>query len=456
MHCSSCELLIEKKCLGLEGVRSVDASLSTGEVTISTEKRKNIYVEEVSRVCKDLGYTFSLTREKKPNSPLLYVIPGKQGVHLNWKKLMKKIEKPLLILLIILALRFMDKLEVGRFMSASGTETLTGLFILGAVASVSSCAALIGGLLLSLTKQWNEQYITETNLVKKARPHVGFHVGRILGYIVFGGVLGLLGSAISFDNPQVFAFLVLVISLVMFIIALQMLGVRVANRIRFRMPSFLSRYAVDQSGKDSAPALIGVATFFLPCGFTLIAQGVALASGNMVSGAATMGVFALGTLPALLAISFAGLQMNKKPHLTAKFNFVAGVFVLLFALYNINGQLNVLGWTSLNDVFARQEQGYAVAVESRNGRQEINLTAKGFSYIPQSSMKIKAGVPTSMVVDNQGIQGCGAFIMVSGLMKQYVALDRGKNTIDLGNPRRGTYKITCSMGMVKPVILQVT
>jgi len=34
MHCSACELLIEKNMLELDGVKSVDASTSKGEVTI--------------------------------------------------------------------------------------------------------------------------------------------------------------------------------------------------------------------------------------------------------------------------------------------------------------------------------------------------------------------------------------------------------------------------------------
>ena len=83
------------------------------------------------------------------------------------------------------------------------------------------------------------------------------------------------------------------------------------------------------------------------------------------------------------------------------------------------------------------------------------ITAKGFEYIPTSSMTITAGVPTKLIVDNQGIQGCGAFMAANGLIENFVSLDRGINEINLGNPQKGTYKLTCSMGMVRPVTINV-
>ncbi|MBT7754815.1 MAG: heavy-metal-associated domain-containing protein, partial [Candidatus Magasanikbacteria bacterium] len=37
MHCAACELLIEKKCLEIPGVISVDASLSNESIKIETK-----------------------------------------------------------------------------------------------------------------------------------------------------------------------------------------------------------------------------------------------------------------------------------------------------------------------------------------------------------------------------------------------------------------------------------
>jgi hypothetical protein len=170
-----------------------------------------------------------------------------------------------------------------------------------------------------------------------------------------------------------------------------------------------------------------------------------------------MALFAIGTLPVLLGISVFGLTMNSKPHRTARFNKYAGIVVLLFAVYNINGQLNVLGFPSLSDIQISQSNTSDVRAVSRNaaGEQEVSIVAKGFEYIPTSEMTIEAGVPTKLIVDDQGMQGCGVFLAIAGLINGYVTLQPGENVIDLGSPDPGTYKITCSMGMVRPVVLRV-
>ncbi len=457
MHCPSCELLIEKKVLEIEGVRSADASLSNNKLQIVSDKKTKINIEMLDKVCKDLGYTFYINkqRSKKKNQKIFVARGGKgEGIDINWKVLRKKLEIVWVSAIIIVGFILINTLELGRFMNASGSQSLLGLFILGAIASVSSCAALIGGLLLSLTKGWHEKQIGETSTYKKAKPHVHFHLGRIISYFIFGAVLGGLGNFVSLDNTARYAGLVLLVSIVMIILALQMLDVRFAQKLRFRLPKGIARYVTGKKGEHRGSFLIGAGTFFLPCGFTLIAQGAALASGSAMIGALMMLSFAMGTLPALIAISTFGLQMNKRPHLTVKFNFYAGVIVLLFALYNINGQLNVLGIPSASDIFNSKETNQEL-LEQVGDEQVVEFVAKGFEYIPKSSMTIKAGVPTTLQVDNQGVLGCGAYLSVFGLMDGFKALNSGSNTIDLGKPKKGSYKITCSMGMVPPVILVV-
>lgn len=453
MHCASCELLIEKKALSLSGVESVEASLQNNSVTLVS--RENVSPQQLNQLCQELGYTFSQQKKEAVKEPIFYVTDA--GVGIDWKQLWKKTEKLSIAVIILIALFLVERLQLGKFIDVGGTQTLVGVFILAIVASISSCAALIGGLLLSLTKQWHEQSIDETRSWVKAQPHLAFHAGRFFGFVFFGAVLGGLGRVISFDNTTIYAMIVLVVSLIMVILALQMLEVRFAKRIQFRMPKAITRLVANDTASSRAPALIGIGTFFLPCGFTLVAQGLALTSGNVFQGALIMGLFALGTLPMLALISTIGLRVNKQPRLTAKFNLYAGILVLLFALYNINGQFNVLGWWSISDAVTSP----TAVIESENsantiaGKQIISLTAKGFRYTPTSSMTIEAGVPTILVVDDQGIQGCGVFLTVSGLVKGFVPLEYGRNEIDLGTPKAGTYKITCSMGMVPPVVLKV-
>jgi hypothetical protein len=121
--------------------------------------------------------------------------------------------------------------------------------------------------------------------------------------------------------------------------------------------------------------------------------------------------------------------------------------------------MNLLGLPSLSDInFNFNISNTAnnnVDIKNEDGYQILTMIAEGFEYTPTSSTTIKAGVPTKLIVDNQGIQGCGSFMASYGLIESFVSLQPGENIIDLGEPVAGTYKVTCSMGMVPPVTINV-
>lgn len=456
MHCASCEVLIEKKLLKQDDIRSVDASLKSNKVELNYVGEGKPDIDKLNKEFKDLGYKFSNKKFKRNDKPMFRFADSGLEINANKFKYMLKILA--LTFSLIVAFFVFENMQLGQYVSVDASSSLPAFFVLGVVAGLSSCAALIGGLLLSMTKQWNELYIDADTKMEKAQPHIMFHVGRIASFVILGGVLGFIGQAISLNNATFFAILTILVSIIMFLLAMQMLGVEWAQKFKFNAPKSMTRYVSDESNFKGKymPFAIGASTFFLPCGFTLIAQTVALASGSFIQGSLIMLFFALGTLPTLLAISYSGLAFNTKPHLTAKFNLVAGLVIVFFVMYNINGQLNVLGFPSLSDFSLNRSAPVEETVElNTDGKQVLQVTAKGFEYIPVSSMTIKAGEPTTLIVDNQGIQGCGSFMAANGLINNFVALDRGINRIDLGKPSKGTYKLTCSMGMVPPVTITV-
>jgi sulfite exporter TauE/SafE/copper chaperone CopZ len=457
MHCPSCELLIEKKLLKNDNIEYADASLSNNKVQVEYTGEKPD-LKKLNKQVEDLGYQFVTHKVKKDEAPTISFKGGELRV--NQQKFSYYFKILLVVASLLVAFYFFEKLQVGQFVSVDASSSLGAFFLLGLVAGLSSCAALVGGLLLSMTKQWNEVYIDSDSNFQKAEPHLMFHVGRVLSFFLLGGILGAIGSAISLDNTVFYSVLVVFISIVMLILALQMLGVGWAQKFRFTAPKFITRTVSDESkfqGKYM-PFLTGALTFFLPCGFTLIAQGLALTSGSFIEGALIMFAFALGTLPILMGISFTGVQFNKKPHLTAKFNLVAGILIIFFVIYNINGQLNVLGMPSLSDInFSRGGNTEELETDNINedGIQQLDLIADDFSYIPQNSTTLQSGIDTIIVVDNQGIKGCGAYLASTGLIDGYVELKPGENTIEIGEPEPGVYKITCTMGMVPPVTVEV-
>ncbi|NUM25824.1 MAG: sulfite exporter TauE/SafE family protein [Candidatus Buchananbacteria bacterium] len=460
MHCASCEVLIEKKLLKQPGVVFANASLKDAQVIVKTNPDTRLNLADLNRDIEPLGYQLKTSPVAKEVTSLFYK-NNSGSLTLNKKRFHQLLKSVLLALSFLAVFFVIERFQFGRFVSVDATSTYSAFFLLGLVAGVSSCAALIGGLLLSLIKHWNEVYIDAEKTSQKATPHLLFHTGRMASFFVLGGVLGIIGDAITWNNTTTYALLTIAVSLLMIILAFQMLGASWATKLAPRLPKFITRVATNEQSFQGKfmPFVTGALTFFLPCGFTLIAQGVALATGSFMSGALIMTFFAFGTLPMLTAISLTGLTFTSRPHLTAKFSYVAGVIIIFFALYNINGQFNVLGLPSLSDITVLSSKNatndMAGTPYAGSEEQIISLVAKGFSYTPTSPTSLKAGIPTKLVVDNQGIQGCGTYMASRGLINGFVALEKGENIIDVGSPKPGTYKITCSMGMVPPVTITI-
>lgn len=435
MHCASCEILIEKKLLELENVKSVEASTKNGEVVIEYKFDKPS-ITELNGLFSKEGYVFSDNIK-------------------NSKSGFDAFEEILMAIgfgaLIILAFLILNRLGLSGLINVDSKSSLPMFFAFGLIAGISSCAALVGGIILSMSKQWNGLYSETDSTSKKIQPHLMFNVGRIISYAFFGMILGAIGSKLNLSlkfGPA----LVIIVSIIMFFLALQMLGVRGFNKFQFTMPKFITRYVADEKNFKGRhmPFLMGALTFFLPCGFTITAQGLALISGSAIQGGLIMLLFSLGTLPMLLFIGFSSVKLSQKPHLSNGFLKVAGILVLFFALFNINFQLNVLGLPSLSDI-NKNNQTYSSSTEfvpMVDGKQIIKMEASSYGYSPDH-FKVKAGIPVRWEITNIGTSGCTNAIIANGLFDGDIQLTLGQTSVKEFTPEKaGTYKFSCWMGMI--------
>ncbi len=449
MHCASCEILIEKKFLELKRIKSVEASASRGEVLIEYEGELP-GIEMLNKIFKKENYVFFDQPTERENS----------------------LEKnnPLKIFfisaLLIGGFLYLYKSGLSGLVNVSSKSSLPAFFVLGLVAGVSSCAALVGGLVLSMSKQWLEIYSDRKSTLEKLQPHIMFNTGRVVSYAVLGMILGVIGSKLQISLGFT-SFLIIVVSIVMFFLALQMLGVKSFRMFQFTLSKFATRYIADETNFKGRymPFVMGAFTFFLPCGFTITAQGMALLSGNPVQGGLIMALFALGTTPALLLIGFSAVKFSSRPHLSYQFSKIAGILILFFALFNINNQLNVLGFSSLND-FSRKS---AVIVKDTNtnanskisdeglapivdGKQILKMEASSRGYQP-NYFKIKAGVPVRWEIKDVGTSGCTNAVISKSLFEGPINLTPGKTSTKEFTPTKsGKYKFSCWMGMISGVI----
>ena len=146
-----------------------------------------------------------------------------------------------------------------------------------------------------------------------------------------GGILGFIGKAVGISF-LFSAILGLAASAVMIMIGLNLLGIFKKNKIT--LPSNIFSFFRKAEHAIWAPVLIGIGTFFLPCGFTQSMQIAALSSGTFTSGFLIMLSFALGTLPVLGLLSYGSVSFSSSKN-TPLFFKAAGVVVVglgVFAL----------------------------------------------------------------------------------------------------------------------------
>ena len=308
-HCASCKILIEDILGDQDIVKGVHVNLKKEIVYIDTDS--NSSPEELASLLtekiKSHGYTLSVEK----------VIKEKQSDEIIWKAI--PIGLVFLVLFFILQKSGILNLGIG------GKTTPATSFIIGLIASVSSCLASVGGLVLSLSAKISQDNVSDT------KTFALFHIGRIGSFALLGGVLGLIGNAIGISFTFT-AILGIIASLVMLFLGLNLVGVFEKNKIT--LPSGIFNFFRKIEHKTFTPLIIGFGTFFLPCGFTQSMQVVALSSGSFISGMMIMLAFALGTLPVLLLLSFGGASLAHGKHAPLFFK-SAGVLVIglgIFAL----------------------------------------------------------------------------------------------------------------------------
>ncbi len=231
----------------------------------------------------------------------------------------------------------LQKIGIVNLVTSSDASYGTA-FLIGVVASLSTCLAVVGGLVLSMSATFAKEG-------DKVKPQLLFHGGRLISFFVLGGLIGALGSVFQLNANAMFV-LGVVIGVVMLILGINLLDIfHFTKKLQPSMPRFISRHAfgISKLNHTVTPFLVGLATFFLPCGFTQSMQIYTLSTGSFMKGGLTMLFFALGTLPVLALISFSSfsIQNGKKAGIFFK---TAGLIVIMFAIFGIINSLVVGGF----------------------------------------------------------------------------------------------------------------
>jgi uncharacterized protein len=432
MTCASCELLLERKLKSMAGVQSVDVNYKKGIAHITAKAKEMPTLESLSAVIRTAGY--NVIDEGRISGTTLS--PNKR----KWMEIGAS-------LLVIFAIyKLLDTFDlVSLAPSTSGSLTIGGIFLIGLVAGTSSCLAVAGGLLLALAAKHNQLHKAETS-AQKFKPLLQFNIGRLASYFVLGGLVGMLGQAITLSTRMT-GYMNVLVALVMLYLALSILGIVRKGSFPIRVPKKFTRWiaGLSDSNHPATPFVLGALTFFLPCGFTQSLQLVALASGNFATGAVVMLVFALGTLPSLLGISAISSSANGTSlHLFLRFS---GTLVLVLALFNLNSGLALSGF-DITRALSGEQPADAPAAVVNGDMQEVSMKVTPYGTYEPKFLTVKAGIPVRWKVDGTDAFGCTSVLTIPSL-NIVQPLHTGENIIEFTPTERGQLAFMCSMGMVR-------
>lgn len=424
MHCRSCEMIIEQNLNKLAGVKKAKVDHKIGRAEIFYEGSAPDQ-EVLSQAIKNAGYSIG-DKEK-----------------LSWFSRDWSDYKNLFWAMFILLGLYLLAKWFGIFTLDVDTSN-AGLFtvlLVGLVAGISTCMALVGGLVLGLSARHAELHPEATSKQKFA-PHLFFNLGRVIGFAFLGGLIGLVGGVFKMSTNTL-GFMTVIVGLVMLFLGLKLIEIFPALRDKsLSLPKSIGRFlGIAKESKEYShfgAFVAGILTFFLPCGFTQAVQLYAVSTGSFIQGAFIMSLFALGTALGLLGIG--GLSSVFKGQRAKIFFATAGLAVIIFGIINISNGSRLVS-------FAQSPAGEGTDIVQSDKVQEIRMEQNSYGYRP-NQFTVKQGVKVRWIINSTNPYSCASSLVVPAYgISRY--LEKGENIIEFTPNKKGVIAFSCSMGMYR-------
>ena len=443
MTCAHCEMQVAKAARAVPGVNSAKASFSS----------KTLEVTYDSSLLDEAALTDAITQAVEAEG---YRVDGLQKQR---HPILKVLPIALFLFALYLLLRYTIGFDFfGYIPKIDSTISLTALFVTGLFTSVH-CIAMCGG--INLSQSVGAKGAGKASL----RNPLLYNLGRVISYTVIGGVVGGIGSVL-FLSETLKAILLALAAVGMLLMGLSMLG-WLPSWLTPRMPRFLAA----KIGKKSAgkgPLVIGLLNGLMPCGPLQAMQLYALATGSVLTGALSMFLFSLGTVPLMLGAG--ALFSTLKGKFAYVIQRVSAVLVVFFAIVMATNALSLLGIGSSStldvapaataavkekgDSLLQQalDKGYLPAtLDGGVQKVQANLNPSVYPFII-----VQKGIPVEFTItaEEQNITGCNQTVVLPSYDVQK-ALTSGDNVIKFTPEESGLIPYTCWMGMLDGRILVV-
>ncbi|MBQ9708369.1 MAG: sulfite exporter TauE/SafE family protein [Firmicutes bacterium] len=411
MFCNACENRIQGALMGLPGVKSAEADFTKGQVRAIWDPDK-VSVETVKKTIEDEGYKVAQKGSGMQVSSILIILLALYMIadHLGWTN------------------------AFNVFPQVESDVTLGAVFVIGLLTSVH-CIAMCGGINLS-------QSTLAASVGKKVLvSNLKYGAGRVISYTVIGGLVGGIGSVISFGGALK-GIVAIIAGAAMLIMALGMLGVFKSFRaLPLHLPKGL--YGTVSAKVGGGSFVIGLLNGLMPCGPLQAMQIYALSTGSPVTGALSMMLFALGTLPLTFGFgAFAG-KLNKS--FSRYMLTVSSIIIFMMGMHMVNTGLALSG----SGLPAKQSDA-ALMAEVSGDVQKIETE---IDYGKYPAFAVRSGIPVewNIVVPAGKLNGCNGEIIVPEYDLD-VKLSEGDNLVKFTPKDTGTVRYSCWMGMIKSSI----
>ncbi len=424
MTCSGCEMKIERKLKAMDGIKEVKASYGSSKVNVSFDVTK-VTLSKIKQTISSLDYEVVDRSISNSNEPI------------NYSQL--AVIAIILFGVSMLLNRFGGFDFFNYFPEAKAGMSYAALFVIGLLTSVH-CIGMCGGINLSQCVG-----VTGENKLDRLRPSSLYNLGRVISYTVVGGIVGALGSIISF-NGVLRGAVALFAGVFMIIMALNMLSLFPwLRRFNFRLPKFLTSI---RTGKSNSPLYVGLLNGLMPCGPLQAMQLYALSTGNPIQGAISMFLFSLGTTPLMFGFGAISSFLSKK--FTAKMMSVCAVLVIVLGLSMFNTGLNMSGFLAFGTESSDISSFKPVIVD---GYQVVKIEVTPRGYAP---ITVKKNIPVqfNLHAEAKNINGCNNAIIVPkyGIKKR---LKAGDNLVEFTPTETGVVPYSCWMNMIRSSITVV-
>lgn len=440
MFCHSCEKIIEKQALKIDGVKSCNIDYATQEGTVTYDANKT-NIDEILYKIEEKNYSCCIVEgvpQEDQNNP----------TQTRMKSLRPIILTLALIVILFGGYQLTQSLSIFTLPELGPGTSLSLLFIVGLLTGFH-CIGMCGGFVMS--------YTSKNAIENKKKLNLGLHFqygfGKMISYTAMGALFGLIGTIFVF-TPMIRGLAGVIAGIFLIIFGLNTLNIFPSLRkIRIPMPRSLYKFT-SKHGASRNPLIIGLLNgLMIACGPLQAIYIYAAATGSVIEGAAALFAFGLGTLPILFGFgAFASHVSKNMTHNILKFS---GVIVLVLGVIMLNRGLSLTGvGFDANSLFASVSASNSITGDSiamKDGYQEIRMEVNRYGWSPDKFI-LKKGVPVKWIIDGKEINGCNNAIQVPKLGLNF-DIKKGEQVIEFTPNDAGVIPWSCWMGMIPGVFI---